>query len=261
MCHLLLLMLFSHHQSRRLDLMGSSRALFSLPWLWPLLPQVGHPSPPHWATRTAHVCVPPPHVKCVILNLSVKLWGQTVETPGLSPCFSTVSTLTPLVSQSSLLSLNTNPLPMTPTCMSSVQASPLSSWPLPPAAHCISPRTFIPRLQLIGSETELLISLGSSFSVGDHVCFFFSSHSPPSVRQKSIIGSSLRICPESPRSLVLVLFRLGHSLTIWLVLGLCAPLTPLLNVAAGAMLLICHSNHVTPLLKNPAMAVSLWNKS
>ena len=170
---------------------------------------------------------------------------------------------------SSLLSLNTNPLPRTPTCMSSAQASPLSSWPLPPAAHCVSPRTFSPRLQLIGSETELLISLGSSFSVGDHVCFFFSSHSPPSVRQKSIVGSSLRICPESPRSLYLplatawvpVLFRLGHSLTVWLVLSLCTPLTPLLNVAAGAMLLKCHSNHVTPLLKNPAMAVSLWNKS
>lgn len=69
-----------------------------------------------------------------------------------------------------------------------VFSSGLSAEPLtPPSSRPLRlPRTFSPRFQLIGSESELLVSLGSSFSVGDHVCFFFFFFSYPTFSQTEI---------------------------------------------------------------------------
>lgn len=104
-----------------------------------------------------------------------------------------------------------------------VFSSGLSAEPLtPPSSRPLRlPRTFSPRFQLIGSESELLVSLGSSFSVGDHVCFFFFflllSHLQSDRNSSLALPSESVQNPHAPYTslwLLPVLFRLGHSQTL-----------------------------------------------
>ena len=258
-------MLLSHHQPTRLDLMGSSRALFSLPWLWPLLPQVGHPSPPHGATRIAHVCVPPLRIKCVLLNLSVKLRGQTVETPGLSPWLPFL--LCPFSHPGGLIqALEFKYQPPAQDSYVYVFSSGLSLQPstASPPGHPVH----------VFSSLGLKLSCSSPLAAASVLAIPFVSFFLLMACLQSDRNSSLALPSESVQNLSAAYTSLWllpgcRSSFVWVTLwpsdsfsaSLLAPLPPLLNVAAGAMLLKCHSNHVTPLLKNPAMAVSLWNKS
>lgn len=158
----------------------------------------------------------------------MKLWGQTVETPGtqsLAP-LSAVSTLTP-AGPSRLLSLNTTPCPgLLRVCL---QLRPLC-WALtpPPAAHCVSPGHSVHVFSSLGLKVSLS-PLAAAYSVGDHVCFFFSFSYPTFSQTEIHCWLFLRICPESPCSLYLLWLLPAPVLFVWVTLrpsdsfGLCAP--------------------------------------
>lgn len=113
--------------------------------------------------------------------------------------------------------------------MSSAQASaePLT----PPSSRPLRlPRTLSPRFSSLGLKVSFLSPFGSSFSVGDACFFFFLLLSHLQSDRNSLLALPSESVSESPCSLyslatawVPVLFRLGHQ-TLWLVLGLCAPL-------------------------------------